>query len=268
MFVKSGIIAMAAVTSMVTMIACSKNDDGPAPVNATVIASSGELATLNASINQFRSIFGDPTLPANGTPGAVGGRREVNWEGVPAVDNHNNNFPLDFFGKFDATSADGRKRGLLMLGPVNPTNFRIDSTNFVEINPNYGTQFAAFSGKRTFVYLGTATSEAVFKVPGTNTDATIKGFGVVFSDVDKANTTGIEYFNGDRSLGKFFAPVRSGTSSFSFLGVHFPNEKVTRVKITCGDGILGNGVNDIGTNNSTTDLVIMDDFFYDEPVAK
>ena len=58
-------------------------------------------------------------------------------------------------------------------------------------------------------------------------------------------------------------PVRT-TSTHSFLGVYFANKKVTAVKIKQGTAAIGNLVKDI-SEGGTNDLIIMDDFLYDEP---
>ncbi|MBC7829836.1 MAG: hypothetical protein H7122_18975 [Chitinophagaceae bacterium] len=255
-------IAATAVVS-ISIVACEKDDkydkNPPPPVpeiKSVVVKGSGDIS---AQLTEFRTLLGDPV---NGTPGQTTGRREVNWDGVPANLTNNNNFPFDFFNATDPAIANGRKRGLVMN---NGTNFRVDTTAFSEVDPSYATQFKAFSPKRAFNYMTNTVSTAFFKVPGTNTDAFIKGFGVIFSDVDDANSTTLEFFNGDKSLGVFKAPVRTDENGFSFLGVQFPEEKVTKVKITSGNGLLGAGIKDISAGGAK-DLVVMDDFFYNEPL--
>ncbi len=240
-------------------LACNKDDDyveaAPEP-QSTIVTASGDLT---AALTQFRSLLGDSL---NTVPGKISGRREVNWDGVPAALNNNDAFPFDFFNTVGDAAPNGRKRGLLYLN--NGTTFRVDSSDFAGIDASYAVQFNAFSGKRTFSGASNHITELVFQIPGQSTPAFVKGFGVVFSDVDIANSTSLEFFNGTKSLGVYKAPV-AGANSFSFLGVHFPNEKVTRVKITSGNAKLAAGVKDI-SDGGTNDLVVMDDFFYNEPV--
>jgi hypothetical protein len=257
------VIAVASIFS-ITIVSCDKDDNydknpppPPAPeIKSVVVKGSGDITS---QITQFRALLGDPN---NTTPNQTSGRREVNWDGVPANLTNNNNFPFDFFNATDPATANGRKRGLVMN---NGTSFRVDTTAFSEVDPSYAAEFKAFSPKRAFNYMTNNVSTAFFKVPGTNTEAFIRGFGVIFSDVDDANSTTLEFFSGSKSLGVFKAPGRTDANGFSFLGVHFPEEKVTSVKITSGNGLLGAGIKDISAGG-TKDLVVMDDFFYNEPL--
>lgn len=242
------------------IVSCSKDDDyTPAPpsINSIILSSAGDSAGIVPKLNEFRLLAGDPV---NNAPGATGGRREVNWDGVPPNLTNNNNFPFDFFGSSDPAVGNGRKRGLIMTNTG--TSFRVDSTDFSEVDPSYASQFEAFTRKRLFTHMGNTVSEVTFRVPGTNTNAFVKSFAVIFSDVDVANVTTIEYFNGTKSLGVYKAAV--APQGFSFLGVGFPDEKITRVRITSGNGLLATGTKDI-SNGGTQDLVVMDDFLYDEP---
>lgn len=254
------------VTGM--LVSCDKNynDDyknPPAPtVPANVFSAAGDSASIVSKLNELRATLGDPL---NTAPGVTGGRREVNWDAVPPAFTNANNFPFDFFGSFDPAIANGRKRGLIMTNTG--TSFRVDSTDFSQIDPSYAAQFEVFSKKRLFTYVNNNVTEVTFKVPGTDTDASVKGFGVIFSDVDDANYTTIEFFNGNKSLGIFKAPAAAGAAKFSLLGVHFPTEKITRLKITAGNGLLANGTKDVSDGGSK-DLVVMDDFLYSEPVAQ
>ncbi|HEU4469758.1 MAG TPA: hypothetical protein VFR58_01625 [Flavisolibacter sp.] len=253
-------LLLAFLATAVIMTSCDNDDDDdiyntpPAP-QATVVQASGDLT---AALAQFRQLLGDSL---NTTPGKTTGRREVNWDGVPASLSNNDAFPFDFFNATDPALPAGRKRGLLYIN--NGTTFRVDSADFAGIDSSYGTQFNAFSGKRTFSAANSNISDVAFQIAGQTTPAVVKGFGVVFSDVDDANSTTLEFFNGTKSLGVFKAPV-AGANSFSFLGVFFPDEKITRVKITAGNGLMAPGVKDL-SNGGSKDLVVMDDFFYSEP---
>jgi hypothetical protein len=256
---KVTIVSALALLVATLFTSCKKDEAVQEPVvKANVFTANGDIA---AKLTDFRNQLGT-TL--NTAPGATGGRREINWDAVPASFTNVNNFPLDFFGSADPALANGRKRGFVLLGGA---NFRVDSTDFVDLDASFGAQFDAFSPKKLFAYTTNVVTQAVFKVPGTNNDATIKGFGVIFSGVDNDKSTYIEYFNGDKSLGIYYAPVRGGSTSFSLLGVYFPDEKVTKVKITVGNATLASGTRDVSVGG-TADLVVMDDFLYDEPIAK
>jgi hypothetical protein len=93
--------------------------------------------------------------------------------------------------------------------------------------------FQFFSPQKVFTALGSNVLEVGFFVPGSNTPALTRGFGLVFTNVTLSNTTSITFFDASNaSLGTFFAEP-GGTRSLSFLGVDF------RVEITNGYAALG-----------------------------
>ena len=252
---------IAAITVVAIVLASCSKDYGyntPDPsINATEISAAGDISN---ALTQFRDLLGN----LNTTPGQTSGRREVNWDGVAVTFTNNGNFPPDFFNNTDANGPNGRKRGLVYANTG--VAFRVDSSAFSEIDPTYAATFKAFSPKKLIAPVSGNVTEIIFKVPGTNTDATVKGFGLILSDVDVANLTTVEFFEGYKSLGVFKVPARTDAEGFSFLGVHFPDNKVSRVKITAGNAALGAGVKDVSEGGSK-DLVVLDDFIYSEPVA-
>jgi hypothetical protein len=226
-------------------------------LRARLVTGTGDL---KAAVRRFRQLLG----PNNGcAPGGnPKGRREINWDSVPDEFASPNALPGDFFN----AAVAPRARGAVLSTPGTNVAVSADSSNpagaavrFGNINPGYATQFATFSPQRLFSPIGSNVVNLTFRVPGTNTRAFVKGFGAVYTDIDKAKNTAFEYFSpSGRSLGKFSAPVSKGKRSF--LGVVFVKRlRVARVRIRYGSGPLG------PSDSATYDAAVMDDFFYSEP---
>jgi len=213
-----------------------------------------------ASITPARDAFrldlgGGTTAGANGSFGGV--RREINWDGVPDALSAPNNLPADFF---NVNSPRGAVFSTAGTGFQVSGNSGVAPIEFDNINPTYSSIFATFSAQRLFTSLGSNVLDVSFFVPGTTTPALTRGFGSVFTDVDLANTSSIQFFDAaNLSLGIFPVPAIEGNETLSFLGVSFATPVISRVRITSGNQALG--------PNTTGDVVVMDDFIYAEPVA-
>jgi hypothetical protein len=243
------------------LVACGEDpQQPPLPQEPTVLSAAGNVAMALAS---FQSTLGDPL---NVVPGQqVAGRREINWDGVPAQFTNVDTFPSDFFNSTDPTVAAGRKRGAVFSTPG--TGLRVSDNDFADVDSGYADEFNAFSAPRTFMAVGSNIVEVVFRVAGADQKAVVKGFGVVFSDVDKAGSAWIELFGNDgKSLGTYAAPVRSDPNGFSFVGVAYETARVARVQITSGEAALGYGNKDV-SDGGAYDLVVMDDYLFGEPQA-
>ena len=226
---------------------------GPGPTDATLLAARDAFRT---------DLGGGTTVGANGSFGGL--RREINWDGVPAAQSAPNNLAANFFNS-------NSPRGVVFSTPG--TGFRVSgattdagagqpaAANFGDINATYTATFQPFSAQRLFTSLGSNITDVNFFVPGTSAPSLVKGFGSIFSDVDVSGTATIQLFDAsNNSLGTFNSPV----GSLSFLGVSYPSAVISRARIISGNAALGAGVNDGGA----TDLVVMDDFIYGEPVPE
>jgi hypothetical protein len=220
-------------------------------VNAQVVTGSGDLT---ASLTQFRGLLGDS---ANKTAGEQpGGRREINWDGVSGALLNVNTFPGDQFNRVVP-------RGQIFTTPG--TGLRVSDNALSDLDPSDSTQFSAFSPTKTFVPVGSTIVDVTFRVAGSDTVAVTSGFGVVFSDVDRAGSASLEFFDQyGTSLRKVIAPVRSDAAGHSFAGAVFDSAIVARVRIVAGDAPVAPGVKDISAGG-TADLVDTDDFIAGEP---
>lgn len=222
---------------------------------AHVVTASCDITT---AVADYRQLLG--SLNANVVGEQPGGRREINWDAVPALVTNTNTFPADFFNQ----PVTGRARGAVFS--TDGSGFRVSDNDFFDVNPDYADEFNAFSPFKTFAAVGSNLSNVQFFVAGTNTRALSAGFGVVFSDVDEPGSAAINLIGADgRSYGEFFAPVCP--EGFSFVGVAFDAPVIARVEIKSGKGVLGSNLADVSDRDhaGARDLVVMDDFIYGEP---
>jgi hypothetical protein len=243
----------------------------PAAAQSTTFSASGaNPAAIQATVDNFRTAIGGGNVPgANGSFGGV--RREVNWDGVPDASSAPNNLPANFFnvnsprGVVFSTAGTGFQTS---ADAVNPTATPVE---FGNINPQYPTIFQTFSAERLFTPLGSNIMDVNFFIPGTATPTFVTAFGVVFCDVDNGPTapiidrTTLEFFTpGNVSLGVFSAAAAD--DGLSFLGVQFTGgQQVGRVRIKTGNEALGRN-DEFFDDIVFTDMVVMDDFIYSEPV--
>jgi hypothetical protein len=228
----------------------------------TIEGAAGDAAGLTPTVTAFRGLLGEPDNRSN--PPAEAGRREINWDGTPDAQSAPNLLPPDFFNTTvprGAVFVSKNNKFQVSADDDNPTN---TAPRFANINPQYDDIFATFSPQKLFTPIGTNVMGVRFFVPGTNKPATVKGFGAVFTDVDRSGTTKLELLDryGKRLFVAYAPKGTQGSKSLSFVGVQTTAD-VYEVRITTGNAALGKNVND----DRKRDLVVMDDFLYAEPDA-
>jgi hypothetical protein len=250
-------LAVAAVAAGVAAQQLATSSAAGAPAGVTVVRGAGDIGPVVA---RYRTLLGPDNGGAPG--GDPAGRREITWDGVPDSLASPNGYPRDFFNAKKAPRA----RGALLSTPGTGLRVSADADNpdgaaprFGDINPTYRAEFRTFSAQRLFSPVGSNVVNLRFRVPGTNRPAVVRGFGAVYTGVDRRETA-FEYFGADgRSLGRFEVPV--ARRKLSFLGVAFPTAVVARVRIEYGNRALG------PSESGSTDVAVMDNFIYGEPVA-
>ena len=228
-----------------------------AVANPIVFTAAGaNPASIQSAVDTFRTTLGSLNPNVAGSFGS--GRREINWDGVPDALSAPNNLPPNFF---NVNSPRGAVFSTPGTGFQVSANAAAGPVRFDNLNPAYSAQFQTFSPQRLFTSLGSNILDVNFFEAGSNTPAFVSGFGSVFTDVDLADLTSIEFFDQNNlSLGTFFVPAAN--NGLSFLGVFFNGgELISRVRITSGNLNVG------ATENGATDVVVMDDFIYGEPKA-
>jgi hypothetical protein len=238
--------------------------------------------SIQLAVDQFRADLGGIDNKSNSS--AIGGRREINWDGVPDDFASPNSLPGEFFN----TTVP---RGVRFSTPGSGFQVSADSSNpsgtpveFANLNSRYPASFVPFSPERLFTPVGSNVTDVTFFVPGTNTPAVVSGFGAVFSDVNFGDFTSLQYFdvNGN-SLGAVQVPVSARGSSFAGMSVP-AGQGIATVRITTGNRNVGSfdesTANTVGQGRfpdeffstqvltfGQNDVVVMDDFILGEPRA-
>ena len=218
-----------------------------------IVRATGDIAP---AVNNYRGLLGP--LNPNTAGEKVNGRREINWDGVPAAFSDNDLFPGNFFNV-------NSPRGVLFS--TNGFGFRNSSKGYTDVNPEYAGEFNTFSPAKLFVARGSTIIDVQFVVAGSNTPAVVTGFGSVFADVGRARSTTIEFFDArGRSLLTITAPRRSDERGLSFAGAVFDEAIVARVRITAGDTpVDATALDNVKGAGKKRDIVATDDFIYGEP---
>lgn len=216
---------------------------------------------IQATVDNYRASLGN--LNPNVAGSFPDGRREINWDGIPDQFSAPNTLPSNFFNV-------NTPRGVVFFTPGygfqvsaksgNPTNTPIE---FGNLKPDFIQQFSTFSPERLFTALKNNVVEVLFFEPGSTKQATVKGFGAVFTDVDNWKSSKIEYFdiNGNLLYSRYVRPGGQQKESLSFLGITFDTPSVYLVRITSGDNFAAEKF----VKRLRTDAVVMDDFIYGEP---
>ncbi len=240
--IAAGVLLLSALgSSHAVPVVTSANGSNPAGIQAAVDAYRASLGALNPNV-----------------AGSVGaGRREINWDGVPDALSAPNNLPANFF---NANSPRGAVFATPGSGFQVSGNAAVAPVRFGNLNATYPEVFQTFSAQRLFSALGSNITDINFFVPGSTVAATVRGFGAVFTDVDLANSTSLQFFDQNNALLDTLLVPAGPNGGLSFLGALYTGQSIGRVRITSGNAALG-GV------ESGNDLVVMDDFIYAEPLA-
>ncbi len=249
---------LAAGLAIIMMLGSPGN--GIAAFVATNVGGDSNPATIQGTVDGFRTALGDPNNGNN--PGPIStGRREINWDGAARSSRRRPGPTLNVFTNTRGATMTTPGTGFLQT-PLN-------DVALTGINPTYAHDLlarSARSGSSPPLGATSRMSRSRSPAPTARTLATVGGFGAIFTDVDTAGSTKLEFFGLNNalltSLNVAIGTVLNGSLSFAGV-IANAGERIARVRITTGTMALGL------TDNPAqgVDIVAMDDFFYSEPVA-
>ena len=225
-----------------------------APVFLTFESAGATPASITPTRDAFRAAIGGGVVAgANGSFGGV--RREINWDGVPNERSDPFPLPADFFNV-------NSPRGAVFSTPGSGFMLSANASTVSPILFGFPNDFQTFSAQRLFTAINSNITDVLFFVPGTNQVATTTAFGVIFTDVEVAGDTQLQFFDQSNVLMYTRDALVAGNQGLTFVGATVTDGAIGRVRITSGrNTITANGQ----LGNPNDDVVVMDDFIYAEP---
>ena len=255
--------ALLVASAVVAVMALSWPASQPAEASCRNVhaASGANAAAIQPAVQACRDDLGALNQP--------GGRREINWDGVPDNRSAPNDLPPNFFNV-------NAPRGTVFFTPGSGTQVSADSDNpanapieFGNLNAAHPDSFQPFSAPRLFTAIGSNVVDVHLFVPATATPAVSNGFGVVFSDVDLAGSSSIEFIDArGKSLGEYDVPAgpNGGLSFLCVTGFKIKDNgkgAPALVRITSGNVAPSAA----GSDGGGVDVAVTDDFILGEPQA-
>ncbi|KAI0558689.1 hypothetical protein FGB62_193g053 [Gracilaria domingensis] len=222
---------------------------------------SGSAAGLQAVVDNFRASLGGIDNGNDAGP-LEDGQRSINWDAgiVPF------NMPNDFFNTQVTRGAIFQTKWN-EFAVSNPAEAPPVDDRFSSLLPqSVSTQFRRFSLERLFTPVQSNEFTVWFQIPAGGESAVVSGFGAVFTDVDKENTTVLRFYDVDGCLIEtVYIPAQNKGLSFGGAIVVDKYSKKTisaiaQVDITLGDIAIAD------VHYKSGDVVVADDFIYGEPV--
>jgi hypothetical protein len=228
-----------------------------APIFTTFEGAGPNPAAITPTRDAFRAAVGGGAVAGpNGSFGGV--RREINWDGVPETKSDPNALNADFFNL-------NSPRGVVFGTPGTGFMVSANAGGGTPILFGFPNDFQTFSPQKLFTAVNSNVVDVTFFLPGTSTPATTTAFGLIFTDVEVAGLTGVQFFDATNALIYSRDALVAGNQGLSFLGAITSNGAISRVRITSGSNtIVANGV----LGNPNDDVVVMDDFLFAEPLAR
>jgi hypothetical protein len=209
----------------------------------------GSKVNVTAAIDAFRADLGAD-------------RQEITWDDAPSGEAAPNNY-MGFYAS-RGIGFTNNASGTFELSHASTDPGTIPA-RFGDIDASYTALFSTFSGERLFAGAGDNVTVTTFHIYPSFDPAVSRGFGAVFTDVDLAQTTKVEFFDKDLNLvlTEYVPPSpTAGNGGLSFVGVSFPDgPPIGEVDVTAGNRALHAG----DQEDATHDVVAMDDLIYATP---